>query len=73
MFTLGLVSKATSMVRAIATFFNLLVLVIILRIFAPGLAAELVHLATNVLEIANETVEELRVSSSDYDAYQDGY
>jgi len=53
------------MARAIATFFNMLILVIILRIFAPGLAAELVRFATSIVAIANEAVDTLQDSASD--------
>ena len=57
--------------KAIALFFNLMVLVIILKIFAPGLASEIVRLATNVVAIANEAVTELRASSQS--TYLTGY
>lgn len=69
MFNSGLAITHTIMVRAIATFFNVLVIVIIFRIFAPGLATELVRFATTIVAIANDTVESLEEGSIAGDTY----
>ena len=60
--------KSTSMFKALSFFFNLLVLVIVLKIFAPGLAGELITLATNIVALANEAV-----ASIAHDAQQSTY
>ncbi|OGY90551.1 MAG: hypothetical protein A2677_01360 [Candidatus Komeilibacteria bacterium RIFCSPHIGHO2_01_FULL_52_14] len=56
------------MFKALSFFFNLLVLVVVLRIFAPGLAGELVTLATKVVVLANEAVDAIA-----HDAQQSSY
>lgn len=45
------------MFKALSFLLNLIVLVIVLRIFAPGLGHELVTLATKVVALANEAVD----------------
>ena len=60
------------MMRAIALFFNFLVLILILRMFAPGLASNLITLATNVVAIANEAVEALDMSTV-HNSTDDGF
>jgi len=56
------------MFRALSFFFNLLVLVVILRMFAPGLGFQLVSLATKVVVLANEAVDAIA-----HDAQQSTY
>lgn len=52
------------MTKAIAFLFNLLVIVIVLKIFAPGLANELISLATTVVAVTNDAVQELQSTGS---------
>ena len=58
------------MFKALALFFNLLVLIVVLKMFAPGLSEALVELMTNVVVITNEAVASL-AEQSQQGTYQD--
>ncbi len=53
----GLEAKTGSMRQAIGLFFNVLVLVILLKIFAPGLADQLIELLGKLLALANQLLD----------------
>jgi hypothetical protein len=48
------------MIRLLEMFVSILILIIVLRIFSPGLANALVELTTNVVVLANEAVVALQ-------------
>lgn len=54
---MGLEANTGPMRQAIGFFFNLLVLVILLKIFAPGLAEQLIEILGKLLALASQLLD----------------